>query len=191
MPRRPARTSSHGYKPDQIRLWLFRFVCAAAIGYFGWAAFRLPHVWLGFAIVALLALAILIIHELLIAQYRKRSVNIDHGARTITLRNFVYPVRFFDILPKREVVIDFDDLVSISTTSNRHVTLGYFFTTKSRFVISSRVMDVGAIEAELTAIARDGWIPYFRSSIGTVFWCSVAAVILGSFLLTAYWMFIY
>jgi hypothetical protein len=83
----------------------------------------------------------------------RRAVLVDSKQRMVYLQHMVYPVRFFDVLPKRSVSIPFADIVSVVDHSSKYVRASLVYTKRSRFVISQHFEGYEDLDRRLSSIA--------------------------------------
>lgn len=88
----------------------------------------------------------------------KRVVTVDTDQRMVHLEHFVYPVGFFDVVPKRSVSIPFAEILSVANHSStyfkvHHVRASMVYTRESRFVISEYYEGFEQLKDQLISVA--------------------------------------
>jgi len=88
----------------------------------------------------------------------KRVVTVDTTQRMVHLEHCVYPVRFFDVIPKRSVSIPFAEILSVANHSSKyfkvhHVRASMVYTRESRFVISEHFEGFEQLNDQLVSVA--------------------------------------
>ena len=100
--------------------------------------FLLFKEWLGFwALYVVLALGVLalLVNELMMPAAMKRVVIVDFDRRVLTLRNYIYQQAFWDVWPKPEVEIPFDDIRGMELIDSRVFQRSLVHTATSRFTL--------------------------------------------------------
>lgn len=77
-------------------------------------------------------------------------MTIDFENEQIVIEHYTYPVRFWDILPKRSVRIPFDDILSVQGLHGKGRSSYWVQTRESRFVVDDAVANY----AELVRILK-------------------------------------
>lgn len=116
---------------------------------------------------------------------REGSITVDYERGVVVLMNMVYPLRFWDVLPKREVVIPFSSVLCVLDIRDRGGNKGgYIVTTReSRFTLSrttERLDRAGSLLGELAdrtepaPLRRHFWV---LCSIAGLAGCVVVALL--------------
>lgn len=89
-----------------------------------------------------LSIVFLLVNELMLPGAMKRVVVVDFDRRVLILHHFIYQLSFWDITPKAEVEIPFDEILGLETIHDRSWTKHRFvYTKQSRFTLHQNLTD--------------------------------------------------
>lgn len=95
--------------------------------------------------------------EFYLLSAKRRVIEIDMGRREFRLEQFVYPISFYDIKPKNQVVIQFDEVLGIERLRSHKSPWDSFivYTTESKFGFSDYFSETPRLIALIEEIAKD------------------------------------
>jgi|GEM_PF-6144838 len=118
-------------------------------------------------------------------QQSQRSIEIDYEKSVVRIAYFIYPLHFFDIKPKPEVVIPFEIVHSVWTFSGRGQSKTFVHTTDSRFAINDCFHRRFELVKRLTMIAKEGEQPVNKPIVGQIVTYVVIIFIVAAILFAA------
>lgn len=133
---------------------------------------------------AILSVLTLLIYLYMLAAW-KRSIEVDYDQCVVVLRHMVYPVRFWDVLPKSEARIPFSEIRGVEVMHGNALSSFIIHTTRSRFVFSEHFENADGLVSRLESIATGNpeLSPFRRFHI--VVMTLTAGVIAGAFIVAA------
>lgn len=133
------------------------------------------------------AVLVLTISAIVFGVLNRRALEIDYDNSVIRLKYFIYPIRFIDVNPKREVVIPFDQIENIFTFSGRWQSTTHVYTEESRFVIHECFTDRYELVSRLKTIAAKSENRNTKPFVVEVIKYAAIVVIVSAVLLAASW----
>jgi len=149
---------------------------------FGFKSAQLGH----FVLAVIVPVVVLALVQLLYVCLRKRII-IDHKSKQVTLEFVRYATCYFDIYPKRRVVIAFNEIASIQhglmRTRGGHQLSWHVYTRASRFEFTIWMEDEEKLREMLQGISAQNSIPdsecrYLRDGMSFEFVLLIAVVCL-------------
>lgn len=136
-----------------------------------------------FAVLAVITLCVI----LYLQSASKRSIGISFDQHVVTLRHMVYPIRFWDIMPKREVRIPFNEIRDIDRRTGKTMYCYTVHTAHSRFVFSEHFTRADDLADHLRCIASGTKKTSLFRRLEVLLMIGAAAVFAGAIILAAGW----